>query len=49
MLSSHVIYMPRGSPGILHGHSLSHYWECIYPVLLLLTAPVNKAMAPPLA
>ncbi len=23
MLSSHVIYMLRGSPGILHGHSLS--------------------------
>ncbi len=20
--------MLRGSPGILHGHSLSHYWEC---------------------
>ena len=28
MLSSHVIYMLRGSPGILHGYSLSHYWEC---------------------
>ena len=29
MLSYHVIYTLRGSPGILHGHSLSHYWECI--------------------
>ncbi len=28
MLSPHVINMLRGSPGILHGHSLSHYWEC---------------------
>ncbi len=28
MLSSHVIYMLRGSPGILHGDPLSHYWEC---------------------
>ncbi len=28
MLSSHVICMLRGSPGILHGHSLSHYREC---------------------
>ena len=26
MLSAHVIYILRGSPGILHGHSLSHYF-----------------------
>ena len=28
MLNSHVIFMLKGSPGILYGHSLSHYWEC---------------------